>query len=154
MVVRDGGCSMGGLKELAPVLGVAVALCFAPVLVLVTLYAGLLFGLEVPRRFVDSGVQDFEGAKKKQARQFLFLTEMTLNEDAVVPSGALRVESVRACPPNAEPGDEIDGPNPGRVRLPYSVVVREYGPFGIPRSPITWHCDGTATRGGRVLVGG
>ena len=98
MVVRDGGCSMGGLKELAPVLGVAVALCFAPVLVLVTLYAGLLFGLEVPRRFVDSGVQDFEGAKKKQARQFSFLTEMTLNEDAVVPSGALRVESVRACP--------------------------------------------------------
>ncbi len=145
---------LGKLRELATALVVAVALSCAPILVMVALYAGLLLSLEVPRQFVDSGVQDFEGVKKEQARRFLYLTESVLNEVAMLPSGALRVESVKKCPADAKPGDLIDGPTPGRVRLPYSVEVREYGPFGIPRSPIKWHCDGTATRGGHYVVEG
>ena len=118
------------------------------------MYAGLLFSLEVPRRFVDSGVQDFEGVKREEARRFLRETEFMLNEDVMVPSGALRVESVEKCPPDAEPGDPIEGPTPGRGRLPYSVELREYGPFGIWSSLIKWHCDGTATRGGHYVVEG
>jgi hypothetical protein len=145
---------VGKLRELATTLGLAVALGCVPILVIMSLYAGLLLSLEVPRRFVDSGVEEFEGAKREEARRFLRETEFVLNEDAMVPSGALRVESVKKCPPDAEPGDPIDGPQPGRVRLPYSVVVREYGPFGIPMRPIRWHCGGTATRGERYLVSG
>ena len=145
---------MGRLKELATTLGLAVALSCVPTLVIVSLYAGLLLSLEVPRRFVDSGVQDFEGDKREQARRFLRETEFILNEDAMVPAGALRVESVKKCPPDAEPGDLIDGPQPGRERLPYSVEMREYGPLGIWSSPIKWHCDGTATLGGHYAVDG
>ncbi len=141
------------LRELATLFGLAVALACTPILVIVSLYAGLLLSLEVPRRFVDSGVQEFEGVKREEARRFLYATEMVLNE-YMVPYGALRVESVKMCPPDAKPGDPIDGPTPGRVRLPYSVEVREYGPFGIPMRPIKWHCDGTATRGERYLVSG
>lgn len=153
MVVRDGGCTVGKLRKLATVLAVAVALCCAPILLIVVLYAGLILSVEVPSRFVDSGVQDFEGVKKEQAHRFLSETEFLLNEISVMPGGALRVESVKKCPPDAEPGDLIDGPTPGRVRLPYSAEVREYGPFGLPRKPIEWHCDGTATQGGRVVMG-
>lgn len=131
---------------------VAVAICCAPILVIVILYAGLLLSLEVPSRFVDSGIQDFEGVKKEQARRYLLETEFLLNEISIMPGGALRVESVKKCPPDAEPGDLIDGPTPGRVRLPYSAEVREYGPFGIPRKPIKWRCDGTATWGDRVMM--
>ena len=100
---------------------VAVVLSCAPFLVIVSLYVGLLFSLEVPRRFVDSGVQGFEGAKREYARRFLYLTELTLNEDVMMPSGVVRVESVKKCPPDAKPGDLIDGPQPGRVRLPHPV---------------------------------
>ena len=132
---------MGRLREHATALGLAAALSCTPFLVIVSLYAALLFSLEVPRRFVDSGVQDFEGVKREQARRFLQLTGLTLNEGGVVPSGALRVESVKKCPP-------------GRVRLPYSVEVQVYGPFGMPTSPIKWHCDGTATQGGSYVVEG
>ena len=143
---------IGKVRELAKALVVAVAICCAPILVIVILYAGLLLSLEVPRRFVDSGVQDFEGVKKEQARRYLLETEFLLNEISMMPGGALRVESVKKCPPDAEPGDLIDGPTPGRVRLPYSAEVREYGPFGIPRKPIKWRCDGTATWGDRVMM--
>ena len=143
---------LGKLRELATVLVVAVAICCAPILVIVILYAGLILSVEVPSRFVDSGVQDFEGDKKDQARRYLFETDILLNEISVMPKGALRVESVKKCPPDAKPGDEIDGPIPGRVRRPYSAEVREYGPFGIPRKPIRWRCDGTAAWGDRVMM--
>src|SRR5215211_4027698 len=92
------------LKELAMVLVVAVAICCAPILVIVILYAGLLLSVEVPSRFVDSGVQDFEGVKKDQARRFLSETEYLLIEISVMPEGALRVESVQKCPPGRETG--------------------------------------------------
>ncbi|MDP9487000.1 MAG: hypothetical protein M3Q49_14655 [Actinomycetota bacterium] len=144
---------MGKLRELATVFGLTIALSCVPILVLVSVYAGLLLSLEVPRRFVDSGVEQFEGAKREEARSYLRGTEFVLNE-YMVPYGALRVESVKKCPPDAKPGDPIDGPTPGRVRRPYSAEVREYGPFGIPLRPIKWHCDGTVTRGGRYLVSG
>lgn len=145
---------MGKLRELATALGLAVTLSCIPTLVIVSLYAGLLLSLEVPRRFVDSGVQDFEGVKREQAQRFLRETEFILNDDAMVPAGTLRIESVKKCPPDAEPGDLIDGPQPGRVRLAYSVEIREYGPLGIWSSLIKWHCDGTATRGGHYVVEG
>jgi hypothetical protein len=76
---------LGKLRELATVLVVAVAICCALILVIVTLYAGLLFSAEVTSRFVDSGVQDFEGVKKEQARRFLFETGILLNEISVMP---------------------------------------------------------------------
>lgn len=79
-------------------------------------------------------------------------TKWLLDEIDVMPAGALHVERVKKCPPDAKPGDLIDGPAPGRVRRTYSVVVRETGPFGIPRTPIEWHCDGTATWGDRVII--
>jgi hypothetical protein len=118
---------MGELKGLATVLVVAVAICCALILVIVILYAGLILSVEVPSRFIDSGVQDFEGVKKEQARRYLLETDILLNEISMMPEGALRVESVKKCPPDAEPGDLIDGPTPGRVRRPYSAEVREYG---------------------------
>ena len=142
----------GKLKKLATVLAVAVALCCSPVMLIAVLYSGLILSVEVPSRFVDSGVQGFEGVKKEQARRFMSETHYLLTEISVMPKGALRVESVKKCPPDAKPGDLIDGPTPGRVRLPYSAEVREYGPFGIPREPIKWHCDGTASWGDRVMI--
>ncbi len=143
---------MGKLREYGIVLGVAVALCCGPILLIVVLYAGLILSVEVPSRFVDSGVQDFKGEKKEQARTYLRETKWLLDEIDVMPAGALHVERVKKCPPDAKPGDLIDGPAPGRVRRTYSVVVRETGPFGIPRTPIEWHCDGTATWGDRVII--
>jgi hypothetical protein len=134
------------------VLASGVALSFAPILLILVLYAGLILSVEVPSRFVDSGVQDFEGVKKEWARRYLLKTEYLLIDiDDLMPKGALRVESVEKCPPDAKPGDLIDGPTPGRVRLPYSAKVRQSGPFGIPRKPIEWRCDGTAAWGDRVL---
>ncbi len=132
------------------VLTVAVVVSFTPILLIVVLYAVLILSVEVPSRFVDSGLQDFEGVKNEWARRYLSQTEYLLIDVDVMPKGALRVESVEKCPPDAKPGDLIDGPTPGRVRLPYSAEVRVSGPFGIPRKPIEWRCDGTAAWGDRV----
>ena len=143
---------LGKLKGLATVLVVAVAICCAPMLLIVVLYAGLILSVEAPSHFIDSGVQDFKGVKKEPARGYLSETDYLLSDISVMPKGALRVESVKKCPPDAEPGDQIDGPAQGRVRRPYSAEVREYGPFGIPRTPIMWHCDGTASWGDRVMM--
>lgn len=143
---------MGKLREFATVLGLAVAFCCAPILLVVTLYAGLILSVEVPSRFIGSNVQDFEGVRKEQARRYLLETELLLGEISVMPEGTLRVESVEKCPPDAEPGDQIDGPTPGRVRRPYSAEVQAYGPFAIPREPIVWRCDGTAAWGDRVMM--
>ena len=116
----------------------------------------VLSGFALPKHFIDSGINEFEGKDRDRARFALWFAEQEQDETVgEIMITAYRVERVDKCngPPASDPPDIKTSPTPQESKelareLPYppdvgyvSFEVVIYSVFGIPFGKSSLGCD-------------